>query len=206
MLYRQTNSNSYINDFSNRFKNFCDKAPVLLSFNTSPKKVSVVVERINQVYEFDWDFSIPVKSFIYGIKQILITKECYPIIYSAEVKEESLSLEEQMELALHKNVDLENLPKTKVVKTTTKFLIDKCIIYKDIAIVKNLDTGDLFRYKLNSSIVFFLNRLNNTKGGFLRKEDLNLSLEEKLILIKERAGEFFFKNSELMNQISPKEE
>jgi len=187
MLLATSNSNTYTNDFTNRFKNFCDKAPILLSFTTSPKGVQVVDERKNKIWDFDWDFSIPVKSFIFGIKQILISKECYPIIHKVETFIENISVEEQIALAVANNIDISQIPTTREIQKKTPYLIDKCIIYKDIAIVKDMDTEELFRYQLGSSIVYFLNKLSSGK------------------FTKETAGIFFFKNATLLNKIVPKD-
>ena len=71
MLYNKTDSNKYVSEFKTRFANFAQKAPILLSFIVADNKVTVIHENSQTAYDFEWDFTIPVKSFIHEIKQVL---------------------------------------------------------------------------------------------------------------------------------------
>lgn len=185
MLYEKNDSNLYIKEFRKKFSNFCEKAPLLLSYTISSQKVSVIDESINMVYEFDWDFTIPVKSFIFGIKKIL--SKNYPVIVQELQKEVHLTPEEQSKL-ISEGTPVGSVPVSKKESVTRKFMIDKVIINKDIFILKEFGTDKLFRYKLNKSSVMFLKKIRS--GEFNEKD----------------AGKYFFKNSTFLGEIIPKKE
>lgn len=187
MLYTKNDSQTYIQEFKKRFQNYCEKAPILLSYTTTSNSVQVIDESQNDVYEIPWDFSIPVKSFIHGIKNYFIEKGCYPILHKIEEEEEKISENEQIEMAVQ-GTDLESIPVKRYKKSIHKFLIDKCIIFKDIFLIKDLETGKMYRYKMNKSCVFFLKKMRT--GRFNR----------------EQAASYFFENSILLNEVYPKDE
>jgi hypothetical protein len=187
MLYTKNDSQTYIQEFKKRFQNYCEKAPILLSYTTTSNSVQVIDESQNDVYEIPWDFSIPVKSFIHGIKNYLIEKGCYPILHKIEEEEEKISENEQIEMAVQ-GTDLESIPVRRYKKHIHPYLIDKVIVFKDIFIVKDLVTEKMYRYKMNKSSVFFLKKIRSGK------------------LNKEQAAKYFFENSVLMNEIVAKEE
>jgi len=185
MLYTRNDTKSFETEFKKRFTNFCDKSPVLLSFAMTPTSVQVIDEANDDVYEFPWEYSSEVKEFIHKIKHVLIEK-CYPVILQTLTSEVPLTIEEQTRMA-GEGTPIESIPLRKVVKTTREFLIDKVIVYKDVFIIEDRNTKDLFRYKLNRSSIFFLKKIRS--GEFSREE----------------AGEFFFKHGVLLNKIVPKE-
>lgn len=186
MLCEKSDSQTYIEDFKKRFVNFVEKAPVLLSIATTPEKVQVIDETTSIVHEFSWDFTIPVKSFIHGIKQILVEK-CYPIIHKVEHVEVPLTDEEQVEMA-STGMLLDEIPTSVWKKKITRYLLDKTVVYKDIFIIKDLETGRMYRYKMNKSSVFFLKDLRNKKFN------------------QESAADYFFQNSVLLNELTVKDE
>ena len=186
MLYAKNDATSYQNDFNKRFTNFCVKAPVLLSFSIGPKSVGVVEEVTNTVYEFEWDYTIPVKEFIRSIKDLLVEK-CYPYIIKSNIQTIPMTIEEQTDI-IQKGTPIDEVPTTKKIVSKEKYLIDKVIVYKDIFILNNLNTNKTYRYHLNKSSIYFLKNL--------QKKKMN----------PEEAGSFFFNHSELMNEIIPKDE
>ena len=185
MLYEKNDSNLYIKEFRKKFSNFAEKAPMLLSYSVSPQKVSVIDESTNMVYEFEWDFTIPVKSFIFGIKKIL--SKNYPVLIQELQKEIHLTPEEQSKL-ISEGVSVDSVPVSKKEIVTRKFIIDKVIINKDIFILKEAGTDRLFRYKLNKSSVIFLKKI---RAGELNEKE---------------AGKYFFKNSTFLGEIISKKE
>lgn len=185
MLLEKNDSDKYIAEFKSRFSNFAEKAPVLLSFTTTPKGVQIVDEATDTVYEFTWEFSVPVKTFIHGIKMNLAPK-CYPKLERREVQKIPLTEEEQVELAATSD-NLDSVPTEKEIVKTTKYRIDKVISYKDIFIIEEEGTKRLFRYKMNSSCIFFLKKMRS--GRF----------DERT------AAEFFFEKSVLLNEVIPLE-
>ena len=185
MLCEKIDSQSYMEDFKKRFVNFVEKSPVKLSIIITPTEVQVIDEYTQQGHAFTWDFSIPVKSFIHGIKQNLVER-CYPVNHKVEHIEVPVSEKEQIELA-SKGLPLDNIPTRVYKKRVTEYLIDKVVIYKDMFILVDRATGQSYRYKLNKSSVFFLKDLRSKKFN------------------RETAGDFFFANATLMNEIHQKE-
>jgi len=187
MLYQKNDSNTYIQEFRKRFGNFCEKAPILLSFTTQPTLVQVINENDDMVFEIPFDFSIPVKAFIHGIKNMLVARGCYPILHKVETSPEEVSTEEQISMAVE-GASLDAIPVKRYKKKVTPFLIDKCIVFRDTFIIKNLETEEMFRYHMNKSCIFFLKKYRSGK------------------FTKEEAADYFFKNSTLLNQILLKED
>ena len=160
---------------------------MVLSFTTTPTGVQVINERTNDVFDISWDFSVPVKLFIFGIKQILRDNKQYPILTKMEVTVENVPEEEQVRLAAS-GVLISEIPTKRTVKTPRYYLIDKAIIYRDIFIIEDLTTGTKYRYKLDKHSVFFLEKM--------RQKKLN----------SEQAAKHFFEHSELLNEIVLKED
>jgi hypothetical protein len=186
MLYEKNDSQTYCQEFKKRFTNFAEKAPILISFSVSPDKVEIIDETTDRIYKFEWDFSIPIKSFIHGIKEVLI-KECYPTLEQVIEEEEEVSEDVQIEMASN-GIPFDSIPTKRKTSKVISYLIDKVIVFKDIFIIKNLFTGQYFRYKMNKSSVFFLKKIRSNK------------LDSKQAYI------YFMKNSELLNEIIQKEE
>jgi hypothetical protein len=181
MIYNKHDSASYEKEFKKRFTNFAEKAPILISFNTTPTCVQVIDESKDTVYEFPWDYTLIVKDFIHAIKEVLV-KACYPIIVKTEPKEEPISIAEQTRM-IEKGIPLDKVPTKRIVKSQKSYLIDKVIVYRDIFLLKELDTETVWRYKLNKSSIFFLKKIRN--GAFSPEE----------------AGNFFFDKAELLNEV-----
>jgi len=183
MLFTKVDSAKYITEFKERFSNFAQKAPILLSFIISAEKVVVIHENSGNSYSFEWDFAVPVKSFIHEIKQVLSDNH-YPRIALQQVQRIQLSPDEQASM-LASGVSISDLPSYKDVKTTSIYRIDKVIALKDIFIIQSEDDYKTYRYKMNYSSIFFL---KNYRTGKYK------SIEE--------AGDFFFSKSELLNELN----
>lgn len=187
MLYTKNDSASYIQQFKRKMTNFADKAPILLSFTTTPTGVQLINEHTDDVYEVAWDFSVPVKLFIFGIKQILRESNAYPIMTKVLSEVQEVPEAEQLQLATQ-GIPLEEIATKRTVRIEKKYLIDKIIVCRDIFIIEDLDTGTKYRYHMSKSSVFFLKKMRSGK------------------LDSEQAAQYFFENSELMNEIIPREE
>lgn len=185
MLQVKIDSEKYKGDFTRKFANFCEKSPVLLSFVMTEVGVTVIHANTGTKYEFPWDFTIPVKSFIHSIKEVLVENH-YPRMIQTIEKSEALSAEEQAEL-LEQGVPPNELPTTKLIKTQRVWRISKLIVWRDIFILEDEVTGEQYRYRMNRSCVFFL------KAYRAKKFTL------------ESAWEYFIKNSVLLNKLEPKD-
>lgn len=183
MLYTKTDSVKYKSEFKSRFTNFAQKAPILISFVVSDDKVEVIHENSGMTHSFEWDFTIPVKSFIHEIKQVLSDNH-YPRITRVEKKVVSLTPEEQATL-MAGGVPADNVPSFKEVEISEVFKIDKVITLDDILILQSEKDFKMYRYKLNYSCIFFLKKYR--KGEYK-------TLEE--------AGDFFFSKATLLNELN----
>lgn len=182
MLLTKLDSTKYIGEFRERFANFAQKAPILLSFITTDAEVRVVHENTGTIYTFQWDFSIPVKSFIHEIKQVLSDNH-YPRIVRVIKHEVALTPDEQAKLLMD-GIESKALPQTKIVEEREVFKIDRVIALKDIFLLESEKDYKIYRYKMNYSSIFFL---KNYRTGKYK------SIEE--------AGSFFFGKSELLNEM-----
>ena len=187
MLYSKNDSQSYISTFRRKFDNFSVKAPLLISFTTSANGVQVINEDKDDVYEFKWDFSIPVKNFIYGIKMKLIQDGCYPIMVKVTKTEVPISKDEQVKMAMD-GININDIPTKKIIENKESWMIDKVISFKDRFVVEELNTGDKFLYQLDKSCIFFLQKM--------KRNQLN----------QVEAANYFFLHASLLNKIILKED
>lgn len=79
MIYNKTDSETYRESFVQKFTNYAEKAPIVLSFVISDDGVSIVHETSGLTYFYYWDYVVPVKTFIHDIKRDLV-KNHYPRI------------------------------------------------------------------------------------------------------------------------------
>ena len=186
MLHQKVNAESYRREFSTKFENFLNKAPILASFVLSGKGVDVVHENTQLTYHYDWNYTNHLKSFIHGIKMDLVKH--YPRIIKTEVEEIKLSPEEQAQLIENSDFNAQTVPMTKTHETHTQFRIDKVIIHKDTFIIINEKTEEAFKYRMRKPCAYFL--VDYRKGKYKTLE---------------HAGEVFFTNSDYMGKIGDKE-
>lgn len=187
MLLQQIDSTKYIAEFKDRFSNFCQKAPILMSFVTTAVDVQVTHENSGTVYTFQWDFSVSVKSFIHDIKTV-ISDAHYPRI-ALVTRENVPYTPEEIAKILEENaahgVLGTDVPATHVVEKREVYRVDRVIALKDTFLIQSETTKNMFLYKMNYSSVMFLRSYRTGKFG---------SIEE--------AGAFFFSKSELVHELT----
>ena len=182
MIYTKIDANRYREDFISKFENFGDKAPILLSFLTDDLGVTVTHENSGRKYFYEWDYSIPVKTFIHNIKQDLSYNH-YPRLLKKEVIVKPVTPERAAEL-IAEGCSVDSVPTTETIEKTVTYRIDKVIAMKDEFVLINEETGEQYCYKMNSSSVYFLKSYR--EGAF---KDLLA------------AGDAFFKKSTLTGKI-----
>lgn len=183
MIYNKTDSESYKDSFIQKFTNFAEKSPIILSFITSDDGVSIVHETSGTTYFYYWDFVVPVKTFIHDIKKDL-AKNHYPRISRIVEVTRKMTPKEQADL-IASGCDLDKLPDTITQKVEETYFIDKFLIMKDEFIIVNEDTKEQYCYKMDSSGYTYL---KNYRTG--KYQDL-LS-----------AGDDFFKKSTLIKKLN----
>ena len=174
---------------------FCEKCPCLLSIKTASSNgedgVFVIHKNSGMQYFFPWNFDIDPKDFIHNIKSVL-ERNHYPLLIETVIENHKLTNEE-LALMIEEGKSLSELSQYENrVKEKILWRIDKVILWKNIVILVKVDRdgntiSNQFRYKFNKNLVIFLKKYRN--GEFFSIEN---------------AGEEFFKNSILVNEIFAK--
>ncbi len=183
MILQKVDSEEYKESFINKFTNFADKAPIVISFATDDLGVSVIHENSGKKYFYPWDFVVPIKSFIHDIKRDLSYNH-YPRISRIVSKERILTPEEQADMIAHgKSVD--EIPQTIIEDVEEVYRIDKILVMKDEFIIVNEATSEQYCYKMNGSAFSYLRSYRS--GEYKTPKD---------------AGDVFFKKCVLVNKLN----
>ena len=160
MLYEKIDCVSYRKETSQKLTSFLQKSPCLFSFLADDEGIIIILvgeQKIfgeQKTFKFDWDYTIPIKSFIHKIKTTLY--EYYPRLSRSRVETRPLSAERASEM-IADGSSLDELPKTETVRVDETFVIDKVILLKNIFILKNEKTGAHSKYKLDNGVFFLKN-------------------------------------------------
>lgn len=154
MLYEKIDCASYRKDTSRKLTSFLQKSPCLFSFLMDDEGVVIILVNEQKTFKFDWDYTIPIKSFIHKIKTVLY--EYYPRLEREYDEERPLSPESASAL-IEKGSSLDELPSFENAHIKETFVIDKVILLRNIFILKNIDTGESFKYKLDNGVFFLKN-------------------------------------------------
>lgn len=184
MILQKVDSGSYKDLFVNKFENFAEKAPIVISFATDDLGVSVVHENSNKKYFYPWDYVVPVKSFIHDIKRDLAANH-YPRISRVEEVTRTLTAAEQADLISKGEYTLDTVPTSITEKVNKIYRIDKILIMKDEFIIVDEKTKEQYCYKMNTSAFSYL---RSYRSGEFK------TLSE--------AGDVFFKKSVLVNKLN----
>lgn len=197
MIAENINGDKWKQTTVKKLLSFCEKCPCVLSIKTASHNgedgVFVIHKNSGMQYFFPWNYNQDPKDFIHDIKTF-IEKKHYPILVETVTEEHKLTSEE-LALIVEEGKSINELPQyEKRVKEKILWRIDKVILWKDIVILVKIDKNgnvlsNQFRYKYNKSLVIFLKKYRS--GDYA-------SLEE--------AGNEFFNNSILVNEILPKTE
>ena len=164
MLYEKIDCVSYRKETSQKLTSFLQKSPCLFSFLADDEGIIIILvggqktSGEQKTFKFDWDYTIPIKSFIHKIKTTLY--EYYPRLSRSRVETRPLSAERASEM-IASGGSLDELPTTETVRVDETFVIDKVILLKNIFILKNEKTGTHSKYKLDNGVFF----LKNWRGG-----------------------------------------
>ena len=182
MIFNKTDANKYIEEFSSKFENCGEKAPIIISFCIDDLGVTVTHEKTKKKYFYEWDFSIPVKTFIHKIKQDLSTYH-YPRICTKETIVQKVTPERAAELIAN-GCSVDQVPAEETVEKITTYRIDKVLAMRDEFVLIDEDTGEQYCYRMKDSGIYFLK--NYREGAF---KDLFA------------AGDTFFKKSTLVAKL-----
>lgn len=196
MIAENINGDKWKQTTIKKLLSFCEKCPCVLSIKTAVHQgedgVFVIHKNTGMQYFFPWDYSVEPKDFIHDIKTFL-EKKHYPILVETITEEHKLTKEE-LALMVEEGKSIQELPQyEKRIKEKKLWRIDKVILWKDIVILVQIDNkgntiSNQYRYKYNKSLVIFLKKYRSGEYADL-----------------EEAGNEFFNNSILVNEITPKE-
>jgi hypothetical protein len=196
MIAENINGDKWKQTTVKKLLSFCEKCPCVLSIKTAVHQgedgVFVIHKNTGMQYFFPWDYSVEPKDFIHEIKTFL-EKKHYPILVETITEEHKLTKEE-LALMVEEGKSIQELPQyEKRIKEKKLWRIDKVILWKDIVILVQIDNkgntiSNQYRYKYNKNLVIFLKKYRSGEYADL-----------------EEAGNEFFNNSILVNEITPKE-
>ena len=196
MIAENINGDKWKQTTVKKLLSFCEKCPCVLSIKTAVHQgedgVFVIHKNTGMQYFFPWDYSVEPKDFIHEIKSFL-EKKHYPILVETITEEHKLTKEE-LALMVEEGKSIQELPQyEKRIKEKKLWRIDKVILWKDIVILVQIDNkgntiSNQYRYKYNKNLVIFLKKYRSGEYADL-----------------EEAGNEFFNNSILVNEITPKE-
>ena len=196
MIAENINGDKWKQTTVKKLLSFCEKCPCVLSIKTAVHQgedgVFVIHKNTGMQYFFPWDYTVEPKDFIHDIKTFL-EKKHYPILVETITEEHKLTKEE-LALMVEEGKSIQELPQyEKRIKEKKLWRIDKVILWKDIVILVQIDNkgntiSNQYRYKYNKNLVIFLKKYRSGEYADL-----------------EEAGNEFFNNSILVNEITPKE-
>ena len=96
MLYEKIDCVSYRKETSQKLTSFLQKSPCLFSFLADDEGIIIILVGEQKTFKFDWDYTIPIKSFIHKIKTTLY--EYYPRLERSHTEVRPLSAERASEM------------------------------------------------------------------------------------------------------------
>ena len=96
MLYEKIDCVSYRKETSQKLTSFLQKSPCLFSFLADDEGIIIILVGEQKTFKFDWDYTIPIKSFIHKIKTTLY--EYYPRLERSRIEIRPLSAERASEI------------------------------------------------------------------------------------------------------------
>lgn len=186
MIGEKLNSEGYKRQVYSKFVSFSEKSPLLLDLKTDSEGgvegLKVTIRSQDKSFFYPWDFQVEPKSFIHRIKLDLMA--WYPLLEEVVYDEHETTADEIRDF-LERGYQVTEIPRTQRVQAGVKtWRIDKVVVWRDIAILEDVSSGEQFRFKMNTNLVLFLKKYRS--GGFTGPKD---------------AGEAFFSKSSLLNKI-----
>jgi len=171
----------YVELFEKKFKGFCERAPIYLTFSIVFDEVHLKNINENENMVFKIDESVPVEEFIGSIRRHL-KKNAYPKL----VEEKTITVEPTVEDLLNytstnSSFDEAYAILSKKIKAVD-YVVDKINIRKNQLVLEKIDTGDQFLFQLNMPVIIFV------------KNELKKSIDPKeAFLSLKREGELLYK-------------
>jgi len=176
----------FLDEFKKRFSNFCNKAPVILTFKITPSSCFLKDCEKDIVHKFEFNHLIDVKTNIKVIKDWLV-ENVYPRMIEENFSETDLTNEEIEKLIESGVNEEEAIMKKDIQVSETAWIIEKLIIKRDELFIKNVENNRMYRYKMLIPSTLFLKKIRS--GDMSEKEIFN----------------YFYNKSTLINEIRTEE-
>lgn len=184
MLFKDEDytTQDFIEVFDKKFSNFCDKAPIVLSYKLTPVGCQLRNLFNQDFYEHRFDFTREVSSNINDIK-VWMLENWYPVMVKTGVEYEDYTAQEIEKIMIEEGLTLEEALKRKNKKQEIReeWRIEKVILRRDELFVRNLSTDQFFRYRMHMPTTVFLQRI---RDRYTPEEAFKI-FSEKSILITE---------------------
>lgn len=196
MFVESFETTEYLNSFKSSFRNFCDNAPLALSFSILGGHVHIDFFGVYPPWVYEIDFSLNPKENIAKIKNVLYS-DYYPILTKKVTKSRSLTSQEITDLILAEDISFDDAV-IRSVETVEyiDFRVEKIFHKKNLVQVHNLETDIVYLYepKMPVAIIqekFFRKRYNKSASIPEHKENLidRIVSEGKLIWSSENKKE-----------------
>lgn len=159
----QSIDTTYINELEKRFGNFCKKAPIPLSFKITKHVIHVHEFINNEVKPFDFTGEPNVKIVVKRIKDWLCQHK-YPVMVQTSIVEKPYSPAEYVDMVNKGEIKYEEIHITKkVVEDSIRWRIEKVFVNRDEFIVRNIEEGKVYRFKLRMPCILFLRKMRENK-------------------------------------------
>jgi len=165
-------------EFIKKFDNFCRKRPVLINYSLSNKDLYLDIDFKTYIKIFEIDYTQDVKEFIKEIDDWL-KFNAYPKMNQVSEIIKDITDEEVKDLLGSEDLEKKLFQKTKEVKTIV-WRIEKIILSNDILFVRNLETDEFYRYKLEK--IMLSSFLKNLKKKWTPEEAWNKFMDFAVLL------------------------
>lgn len=155
--------------FAKKFKNFCSKLPILISYKLMPNGIIVYEhfdeeneENKQKILTYDYDYLLSVQKNIYNIKKMLYPY--FPEMKQKIVKEVHATAEEVNTKISSGEISLDDVTSNGyLLISEKKWQIEKVIVGRDEIFIRDMDSKSLYRYKLKYPVVTFLKKMRNNE-------------------------------------------
>lgn len=194
MIVDKKNIELFLYSFKKSFKSFCQKLPlflkapiitdkevILYKFSYDPDQKKYNEEKI---LNYELDFTQNIKTNIYRIKQILIEKY-FPMMKEIKEIEIEASTEEISELLRDSKITLKEVTYTGYrKKQIVNWRIEKIITLQDELVVRNMNTNDVFVFKLKMPSTAALSKITEENNLEKRWDFFNSKIKSKFLISK----------------------
>ena len=151
--------------FRKKFRNFCNKAPLLLSYSTTPYAVTIFKHRDGKsmiddigkelVLEHVFNYDKDVKENIKEIKNVLL--EFYPTMIQSTKREIPYTADKLSQMVKEGKISSADLVNGKIEEPiTVKWRIERVIITYDEILALNMEENKMYHFKLKVPVSRFL--------------------------------------------------